>query len=145
METIYQLTGGATHLYLILLSLIFMALRSAHDALSKQADWIYGETRKNNEGHLYATYNRFHTVGKLPWHIVNWLGRDFFIAMLYVYVYLRGCSGWIILAALAANWLIHDFFYWYISAMREHFQWGQGWPSFPSLFKRIFNPRSKNA
>lgn len=141
METIYQLTGGAIFFHLIFLSFIFRIFRSAHDALSGPAEWIQEIQKQNGQGYTYSTINRMLKVGQWPWHILNWMGRDFFIGGLYLYAYMRGCNGWVITGAVIINWLLHDLVYWFVSAMREHFQWGQGWPSFPSIFKRVFQRR----
>lgn len=131
---IENLFAGEGNLLVLLLSLLFRFLRSGHDGLSQRAAFM----RKSAHG-----YNLYTQVGAWPWHIVNWAGRDLFIAVTYLYLVSNGVHGLVIAAAIVLNWLLHDFAYWLFCSRREQFQWGQGWPSFPSLFKHIFSFRRK--
>lgn len=121
--------GSTENLILLLLSLIFRIFRSTHDGLSDRAKFFYS---RSYAPHLYGE------VGAWPWHLVNWLGRDFFIALLYFHLLYRSCPWQTIFAFVIFNWILHDLFYWWTATHRDKFKWGYNWPKFPSLFRDIF-------
>jgi len=120
--------GSAENFYLLLLSLLFRLFRAMHDGLS---DLGYYD---------YTSFNRYlwGRVGAWPWHLLNWAGRDLFIAVLYICLGLNNCPWPPLVAACVLQWLLHDFFYWWTFTHRHYFKWGTDWPSFPSFFKKIF-------
>jgi len=113
---------------LLLLSFLFCALRAGHDGLSDAGVFYHG--RQN--------LSTFSTVGWWPWHLLNWAGRDLFVALLYLRLALAGTSWLIIMIAVVLNYLVHDYFYWLFYANRKHFAWGLEGFKFPSFFRKIF-------
>lgn len=125
-----QFFGSTANFNLLVLSMLFRIFRALHDGLSERAEFLYVQL------FFRQTYG---TVGAWPWHLVNWLGRDTFIAILYIYVFFyRNCSLTVILLAISLQYFLHDLFYWWAVTHRHLFNWGKNWPNFPSLFKNIF-------
>lgn len=126
------LFGTPTVLLLLIFSLIFRIFRAIHDGLSERAKFFYSRPFAE---HLYGE------VAAWPWHIVNWIGRDLFIAMLYLYLLNQKCPWQTILIATILQYVLHDFFYWWSYTHRNLFNWGKGWLQFPSLFRDVFKKK----
>jgi hypothetical protein len=103
------MSGSSDNLLLLLLSLIFRIFRALHDGLS-------------DRGKFFVDDQNYGMVGWWNWHIINWAGRDFFIAMLYIYLLFNNC-GWPALAlAVTLQFYLHHFFYGWASTHRDLFQ-----------------------
>jgi len=120
--------GSTDSMFLILLSIIFHAVRSLHDGLCDRGAYFIGI--RNN--------THYKTVGWWPWHIVNWAGRDIFVAAIYVWLYLTGTPLLTLVTAVVIIWFLHDLLYWYTVSHRKFFEGGENGFRFPSLFKKIF-------
>jgi len=103
--------GTSQNLMLLSLSLVFRIFRSMHDGLS-------------DRGKFYLDDQNYGVVGWWPWHLINWAGRDLFIALLYVYLFLQSCR-WLTLAlalAVLLQYYLHRFFYAWASTHRHLFK-----------------------
>ena len=120
--------GSTDSMLLLIISIIFHAVRSLHDGLCDRGAYFFG----------MRNYTQYKTVGWWQWHIVNWAGRDIFVAALYVWLYITGTPLLTLVTAVVIIWFLHDLIYWYAVAHRSLFQGDEIGLRFPSIFKRIF-------
>ena len=129
---ITMLFGSTENLLLIILSLVFRAVRAAHDGLVDRGFFyreLRGEVRFGDQ------------VGSGPLLLLNMLGRDLFVLILYLHLW-NSCPVLTLSVAVALNFIVHDFLYWICKYNRSMFNFGDEWfQNMPSLFKRKFMPK----